>query len=264
MGYRKDDTPRLDTPRMFIEIVTLFPEGIESILGESMLKRAHEFGIVQTDLVQLRDFAEDKHGTVDDKLFGGGAGMVLKPEPIAAALRHLREKRPEPKPLVILTSPQGRTLTQELVEELAARPRLTILCGHYKGVDQRAIDEFVDLEVSIGDYILTGGELAAAVVVDAVVRLLPGVLGDPDSAAGDSFTRGLLDLPHYTQPAVWEGHKVPEILLSGHHAKLEKWRQQQALERTRTIRPDLYRRWIERYGDPESEKGTKKKKKHGG
>jgi len=260
MGHAKSETSRSDSPRMLIEIVTLFPEGIEAILGESMLKRAHEFGIVRTELVQLRDFAEDKHSTVDDKPFGGGPGMVLKPEPIAAALRHLRTKRPEPEPLVILTSPQGKTLTQELAEELAERQRLTILCGHYKGVDQRIIDEFVDLEVSIGDYILTGGELAAAVLVDAVVRLLPGVLGDPESASGDSFTRRLLDHPHYTQPAIWENREVPPILVSGHHANVEQWRFEQALQRTRTLRPDLYRRWVESHGDPSEDKKQKKKR----
>ena len=261
MGYRKDETPRLITPRMLIEIVTLFPEGIASILGESMLKRAHDFGIVQSEFVQLRDFATDKHGTVDDKPFGGGPGMVLKPEPIAAALRSLKQQRPKPEPFVILTSPQGRTWNQKLAEELAEKPRLTILCGHYKGVDQRVIDKYVDLEISIGDYVLTGGELAAAVMVDSVVRLIPGVLGDFESAAGDSFTRGLLDHPHYTQPAEWEGVEPPEVLLSGHHANIEKWRLEQALQRTKAVRPDLYRQWVEEHGDPDE--GTKKKNKRG-
>jgi len=258
MASVKKKSPRLTKPRMLIEIVTLFPEGISSILSESMLKRAQDFGVVEMDWIQLRDFATDKHSTVDDKPFGGGPGMVLKAEPIAAALRNLREKRPEPKSTVILTSPQGRTLTQELAEELAEKPRLTLLCGHYKGVDQRVIDEFVDMEISIGDYILTGGELAAAVIVDSVVRLLPGVLGDPDSAQGDSFTRGLLDHPHYTQPAVWEGKEAPPVLLSGHHAEIEKWRQKQTEERTRELRPDLFEKW--RSEHPEVKKGTKKKR----
>lgn len=234
---------------MIIEIVTLFPEGIGAILNESMLRRAVNAGAVEFELVQLREFAADKHSTTDDRPLGGGPGMVLKPEPIANALSALREKRPQPEPHVILTSPQGRVLSQEIVEELTQRERLTILCGHYKGVDQRAIDRFVDEELSIGDYILTGGELPAAVIVDSVVRLLPGVLGDPDSAAGDSFSSGLLDHPHYTQPAVWDGEQAPEVLTSGHHANVANWRHEQRLERTKRLRPDLYERWLKKQRD---------------
>lgn len=231
-------------PPMLIEILTLFPDGIEAILAESMLKRAGEFGVVETHLVQLRDYATDKHKTVDDKPFGGGPGMVLKAEPIDDALADMKAQRPEPEPTVILTSPQGRVFDQKLAEELASKQRLTIICGHYKGVDQRVIDKHVDLEVSIGDYILTGGELAAAVIVDAVVRLLPGVLGDPESAAGDSFTRGLLDHPHYTQPSDWNGIQVPDVLTSGHHANVKRWRQEQSIARTKERRPDVYERWL--------------------
>ncbi len=234
---------------MIIEIVTLFPEGIGAILNESMLKRAVAAGSVEFHLIQLRDYATDKHSTTDDRPLGGGPGMVLKAEPIAKALADLREKRPEPKPHVILTSPQGRVLTQEIAEELTQRERLTFLCGHYKGVDQRVIDRFVDEELSIGDYILTGGELPAAVIVDSVVRLLPGVLGDPDSAAGDSFSSGLLDHPHYTQPAEWDGETAPEVLTSGHHANVAKWRLEQRIERTKSLRPDLYQRWLDRQQD---------------
>lgn len=237
-------TKGLPPPTMLIEILTLFPDGIEAILAESMLKRAREFGVVETELIQLRDYATDKHGTVDDKPFGGGPGMVLKAQPIADALAEMKTKHPEPEPTVILTSPQGRLFDQALAEELAEKPRLTFICGHYKGVDQRVIDRHVDLEVSIGDFILTGGELATAVMVDAIVRLLPGVLGDPESAAGDSFTRGLLDHPHYTQPQQWDGMTVPEVLTSGHHAKVEAWRQEQAEQRTKGRRPDLYERWL--------------------
>lgn len=231
---------------MIIEIITLFPEGVRAMLSESMPGRAQESGIVEIDLVQLRDYATDKHGTVDDKPFGGGPGMVLKAEPVARALRDLRKRRPDPPPTVLYTSPQGDRFDQAMAEELAKLPRITLLCGHYKGLDQRAIDTLVDREVSIGDYILTGGEPAAVVIADAVVRLLPGVLGDPDSAAGDSFTRGLLDHPHYTQPAVWEGREVPPVLLSGHHAKIEQWRLEQALERTRRRRPELAEEWLRR------------------
>jgi len=234
------------SPKMIIEIVSLFPEGIRTILNESILARAQRFGVVDIDFIQLRDFTEDKHNTVDDKPYGGGPGMVLKADPIAKAFESIEKKRPEPKPFVILTSPQGRTLDQDLVEELSQHDRLTILCGHYKGVDQRAIDRFVDMEVSIGDYIVTGGELPAAVIVDSVVRLLPGVLGDIESARGDSFSSGLLDFPHYTQPAEWRGEKVPDVLASGHHANIAKWQLEQAIDRTKTLRPDLYKRWLEK------------------
>ncbi len=229
---------------MIIEIITLFPEGIGAILNESMLRRAERSGAVQFELVQLRDFTHDQHSTADDRPFGGGPGMVLKAQPIAEALEHLHKKRPDVEPHVILTSPQGRVLTQEIAEELTQRDRLTLICGHYKGVDQRAIDRFVDEELSIGDFILTGGELPAAVIVDSVVRLLPGVLGDPDSAAGDSFSSGLLDHPHYTQPADWDGEEVPDVLTSGHHANVEKWRLEKRIERTKKLRPDLYERWL--------------------
>jgi len=228
---------------MIIEIITLFPEGLKAILNESILARAQRFSAVDIEYVQLRDFTDDKHGTVDDKPFGGGPGMVLKADPIDKAFDHLLSKRPQPAPLTLFTSPQGRRLDQPLVEELVQHERLILLCGHYKGVDQRVLDRRIDLEVSIGDYILTGGELPAAVIIDAVVRLLPGVLGDPESAAGDSFTTGLLDYPHYTQPAIWQGESVPEVLISGHHARVEKWRHEQALQITREKRPDLLEQW---------------------
>ncbi len=229
---------------MLIEIVTLFPDGVRTMLNESMIARAQKNSAVELDIIQLRDFATDKHQTVDDKPFGGGPGMVLKAQPVADAIRHLKTKRPQPKPLVLYTSPQGRKFDQSFAEELVKEERILILCGHYKGLDQRAIDTLVDQEVSIGDFILTGGEPAAVVIADAVVRLLPGVLGNPESGAGDSFTRGLLDHPHYTQPATWNGLEAPEVLLSGHHARIEKWRMQQAIEATRKLRPELYEEWL--------------------
>lgn len=231
---------------MIIEIITLFPDSVQAMLDESMLERAQRFGKVDFDVVQLRAYATDKHGTVDDKPFGGGPGMVLKAEPLARALKDLLNKRPQPQPLVLYTSPQGRIFHQAMAQELAKVERLTLVCGHYKGLDQRAIDTLIDGEVSIGDYILTGGEPAAVVIVDAVTRLLPGVLGDFGSAEGDSFTRGLLDHPHYTQPAEWQGLKVPDVLTSGHHARVNEWRQQQAVERTRALRPDLYEKWLKK------------------
>ncbi len=229
---------------MRIEIVTLFPDGVRMMLNESMLARAQRFGVAEIEVINLRDFATDKHKTVDDKPFGGGPGMVLKAQPVADALRSLKDRHPQPEPKVLYTSPQGRKLDQNLAETLAREERLVILCGHYKGLDQRAIDSLVDMEISIGDYILTGGEPAAVVIADAVVRLLPGVLHDFESAEGDSFTRGLLDHPHYTQPQEWEGRSVPDVLVSGHHAKIDEWRQQQALERTKELRPDLYESWL--------------------
>ncbi len=241
-------------PRMLIEIVTLFPEGVRMMLGESMVGRAQKFGLLELDVVQLRDFTDDRHQTVDDKPFGGEPGMVLKAEPVAATIRSLKRRRPKLKPLVVYTSPQGRRFDQELAEELAGHRRLMIICGHYKGLDQRAIDRLVDLEVSIGDFILTGGEAASVVITDAVVRLLPGVLGDSDSAVGDSFTSGLLDYPHYTQPAEWEGHKVPSVLTGGHHAKIAQWQRRQAVARTRSLRPDLYERWLSGLSEEEKKK----------
>ncbi|MBZ0266078.1 tRNA (guanosine(37)-N1)-methyltransferase TrmD [bacterium] len=231
---------------MIIEIITLFPESVCPMVNESILARAQRFGIVEFDIIQLRDYAEDKHNTVDDKPFGGGPGMVLKADVVARALDDLRTKRPELEPFVIFTSPQGDTFTQEIAEELSEFERITILCGHYKGVDQRVLDEYVDREISIGDYVLTGGEIPALAISDAIVRLVPGVLGDPESAAGDSFTRGLLDHPHYTQPASWNGVEVPDVLVSGHHANIEQWRSEQAIERTRKRRPDLYEKWLKK------------------
>lgn len=229
---------------MIIEIITLFPEGVQAMLSESMIARAQRFGALELEIVQLRDFTDDKHNTVDDKPFGGGPGMVLKPEPVAKAIDWCREKRSEPAPFVLYTSPQGRRFDQKMAEELSQKERVIILCGHYKGLDQRAIDTVVDQEVSIGDYILTGGEAAAVVITDAVSRLLPGVLHDPESAAGDSFTRGLLDHPHYTQPADWRGMEVPPVLTSGHHAKVEEWRLDKAVEATRELRPEMLESWL--------------------
>ncbi len=241
-------------PRLIIDILTLFPDGVRTVLDESILARAQRFGIVEFNLVQLRDFTTDKHNTVDDKPFGGGPGMVLKAEPISKAIEAIKSNRPSIKPKVLLTSPQGRRLDQKYVEELACEERLLIICGHYKGVDQRAIDSFVDEEISIGDYVLTGGELPAAVIVDSVVRLLPGVLGDIGSAEGDSFTRGLLDHPHYTQPAVWEGTQVPDVLTSGHHKKIDEWRHDKSIERTKLLRPDLFEEWDKQQKDDAKKK----------
>ena len=227
---------------MHVDVITPFPGMIESFFNESMLKRACDKGVVTISTVNLRDFTFDKHRTVDDAPYGGGPGMILKPEPIFLAVDSLKKKNPEIGSRVIFMSPQGETYTQEKAFELAKESHLIFICGHYRGVDQRVVDALVTDEISIGDYILTGGELAAAVVIDSVVRLLPGVLGDFDSAEKDTFTCGILDHPHYTRPEVFNGMKVPEVLLSGHHAKIEEWRKQKALEKTKEKRPDLLKK----------------------
>lgn len=224
---------------MRVDVITPFPGMVEGALGDSMVRRAREKGIVDIVLWDLRDFTEDRHKTVDDYAYGGGAGMIMKPEPLFRAYDAVCADYPESRPRVIFMTPQGCTFHQETAWELSREQHLVFLCGHYRGVDERVIESLVTDEISIGDYVLTGGELPAAVVIDAAVRLLPDVLGDFDSAEGDSFAGHLLDYPHYTRPAEFRGMKVPEILISGHHAKIEEWRQRQAYERTRERRPDL-------------------------
>src|SRR5258708_29313302 len=214
-----------------------------------MMKRAQENQVLDLHIHNLRDWTTDKHHIVDDAPFGGGQGMVMKPEPIFAAVEELKEKtsnaqRPTPnveiqKPKVILMSPGGRRLDQELATSLSKESHLIVICGHYEGVDHRVIAHLVDLEISIGDYVVTNGAIAAVVLVDAVVRLLPGVLGHEHSAIDDSFSAGLLEGPQYTRPAEFRGWKVPEVLLSGNHAEIAKWRKEQALERTKKNRPDF-------------------------
>src|SRR2546429_5685525 len=226
---------------MRIEIVTLFPEICRAPLSESMMKRAREKGILELHIRNLRDWTTDKHHIVDDAPFGGGQGMVMKPEPIFAAVEDLKSKIENPKSKIILMSPAGRRFDQELATELSKQSHLIVICGHYEGVDHRVIEHLVDLEISIGDYVLTNGAIAAVVLVDAVVRLLPGVLGHEHSAIDDSFSTELLEGPHYTRPAEFRDWKVPEVLLSGNHAEIAKWRKEQALKRTREQRPDLLR-----------------------
>jgi len=214
-----------------------------------MMKRAQENKIVELQIHNLRDWTTDKHHIVDDAPFGGGQGMVMKPEPIFAAVEELKQKTSNAqrstlnvelqKPKVILMSPAGRRLDQPLAADLSRESHLIIICGHYEGVDHRVIEHLVDLEVSIGDYVLTNGAIAAVVLVDAVVRLIPGVLGDEQSAADDSFSAGLLETPQYTRPAEFRGWKIPEVLLSGNHAEIAKWRKEQAVKRTKLNRPDL-------------------------
>jgi tRNA (guanine37-N1)-methyltransferase len=237
---------------MKIDILTLFPEICRTPLSESIMKRAQENGIVDLYIHNLRKWTTEKHHIVDDAPFGGGQGMVMKPEPIFSAVDELRGanqktsnvQRPTSNAQlqtakVILMSPAGRRFDQQMAAQLSGESRLIIICGHYEGVDHRVIQHLVDLEISIGDYVLTNGAIAAVVLVDAIVRLLPGALGHEQSAVDDSFSSGLLEAPQFTRPAEFRGWKVPEVLLSGNHAEIEKWRKEQALRRTHENRPDL-------------------------
>ncbi|RMD95543.1 MAG: tRNA (guanosine(37)-N1)-methyltransferase TrmD [Calditrichaeota bacterium] len=224
---------------MKIYILTAFPKIFSGPLNESILKRAQEKGLVTIEVVDLRNFTTDKHKQVDDYPYGGGPGMVMKPEPFFRAVDYLKENRLVENPRIIILTPQGKTYNQSMAKTLSQEKELVFLCGHYKGIDERVHQYLATDEISIGDYILSGGELAAMVVVDSVVRLIPGVLGDEDSARTDSYEQGLLDCPYYTRPAEFRGMKVPEVLLSGNHAEIEKWRHQQAIERTKKRRKDL-------------------------
>jgi tRNA (guanine37-N1)-methyltransferase len=221
------------------DIVTIFPKMVEGPLAEGIVARAITRGVIDVRVHDLRDFTTDRHRVVDDMPFGGGPGMVLKPEPLFGAVDRIREERGIPG-AVILTSPDGERLTHEVAKRLSALDHVVILCGRYEGVDERVREHLATEAISIGDYVLSGGELPALVIVDAVARLIPGVVGDEASVSGDTFARdGLLDFPQYTRPAEFRGLNVPPVLLSGHHAEIERWRRQQALERTRRHRPDL-------------------------
>lgn len=219
------------------DILSLFPEMFASPFDSSIIKRACEKGLLEIHLHNIRDFAVDKHRVTDDAPYGGGGGMVMKVEPIDRALTYLRETGENP--LVVLLTPQGERFTQRVAEELAAYPRIVLICGRYEGVDERVRQYLVDREISLGDFVMTGGELSAMVVVDVVSRLIPGVLGNVESALSDSFTTGLLEHPHYTRPAVYKGWRVPEILLSGNHREIQEWRRRESLRRTLQRRPDL-------------------------
>jgi len=225
---------------MRIDVVTGLPKLLESPFQESILKRGQAKGLIELHVHDLRDYAHDKHHSIDDTPYGGGAGMILRPEPIFECIEHLREERQYDE--VIYVSADGRKLDQSLANELSLCRNIIVLCGHYKGVDERVREILVTKEISIGDYVLTGGELAAAVVVDAVARLVPGVLNDSESALTDSFQDGLLDSPQYTKPAEYRGLKVPDILLSGNHSEIAKWREDQRYERTKTRRHDILER----------------------
>lgn len=220
---------------MKIDVLTLFPEMFAGPLDVSIVRRARTTGLLELRIHNLREFTHDRHQTVDDRPFGGGPGMVLKPEPIFEAVERLADAQTR----VILTAPTGRPFTQAIARELAGYAHLLFICGSYEGVDERVREALAHDELSIGDYVLTNGGLAAMAIIDAVTRLLPGALGDEESAAQESFSQGLLEYPHYTRPAEFRGMKVPEVLLSGHHAEIEKWRAEQAKARTKARRPDL-------------------------
>jgi tRNA (guanine37-N1)-methyltransferase len=226
---------------MHFDILTLFPRMFETPFEESILHRAIEQGLVSVAIHNIRDFATDKHRVTDDTPYGGGGGMVMKPEPIFRAVESILGGHAAPATSVILLSPQGRPFTQAVAQELRAHARLVLICGRYEGVDERVRLGLANDEISIGDYVLTGGEIPAMVVVDAVTRLVPGVLGDPSAATKDSHADGLLEHPQYTRPAVFRGHAVPEVLVSGNHAAVDHWRRRQALLRTYERRPDLLR-----------------------
>ncbi len=226
---------------MRFDILTLFPRMFCGPFDESIIARARQAGLIQIHLHNIRDYAEGKHKVTDDYPFGGGPGMVMKPQPIFDCLAAVRAMDPEPGRVILLT-PQGRVLTQAIVRELAGLPRLILICGHYEGVDERVREALVDDEISIGDYVVSGGEIAAIVLVDAVARLVPGVVGSPESLREESHAAGLLEYPQYTRPAVFRGMAVPDILLSGHHGEIAKWRRRQSILRTALRRPDLLAR----------------------
>ncbi len=237
---------------MIADVITIFPGLVEAVLSEGVLGRARARGLIDIRARDLREFTDDRHRTVDDVPYGGGPGMVLKPEPLFRAVEALRAER-GPADAVILLTPQGRPFTHAEAERFSRLDRLVLISGRYEGVDERVAEHLATDEISIGDYVLTGGELAALVVLDATARLVPGVVGDAGSVAADSFAWGELDHPHYTRPAVFRGWAVPDVLLSGHHAEVDRWRKDQRLRRTRDRRPDLLARERDKGGRHEGD-----------
>lgn len=251
---------------MRIDVLTLFPEMFDGVFGASILGKAREKGIVSLEAINFREYSNNKHNTVDDYPYGGGGGMVLKPEPVFAAVEDLMARKESgARPRVILMCPQGESFTQKKAEELAKEEHLVLICGHYEGYDERIREYLVTDELSIGDYVLTGGEIPAMTVIDSVVRLLPGVLGNETSAVTDSYSTGLLEYPHYTRPPVFRDWSVPDVLVSGNHAKIDSWRREQSLLRTLKRRPDLLekaeltdkeRKWLASRQQDEQEPST--------
>lgn len=227
---------------MRFDIITIFSEIFRGVFEFGIIRRAVEAGLIDINLHDLRDYTFDRHRQVDDRPFGGGAGMVMKPEPLFRAVEAITHNATDAT--VVMLSPQGRLLTQRVAEELASRERVVLICGRYEGVDERVIERVADDEISIGDVVLSGGEIPAMVVVDAVTRLIPGALGCNESAERDSFADGLLDYPHYTRPVEYRGLKAPDVLISGHHGEIEKWRRRKAMQKTLSRRPDLLERRV--------------------
>ena len=235
---------------MKFHIMTLFPDMIKNGLSESITGRAIDKNLIELNVVNIRDFANNKYNHVDDYTYGGGAGMLIQAEPVYCAYKSICPDDSKKKPArVLYMTPQGRTFSQDIAKELAKEEELVILCGHYEGIDERVLEEIVTDNISIGDFVLTGGELPAMMVVDAVSRLVPGVLGCDESALYESFYEGLLEYPQYTRPEEWRGKKVPEVLLSGHHKNIAKWRYEQSLARTKERRPDLYDKYLNEHKD---------------
>ena len=230
---------------MNFHIMTLFPEMFPPIMNASILGRSVEQGVIAWEVENIRDYTKDPHKRVDDYPFGGGAGMVMQAEPIYACFQTVKERCQGSAPRVIYLTPQGRVFDQEMARELSKEKDLVFLCGHYEGVDERVLEEIVTDPVSVGDYVLTGGELPAMVMMDAISRMIPGVLGNQESKEEESFSEGLLEYPQYTRPREFLGKAVPEVLLSGHHEKIQAWRREQSIQRTREFRPDLYEKWNE-------------------
>jgi len=227
---------------MQIDILTIFPEMFEAVLNESILKRAQKKGLLKVNVHNIRDYSLDKHRKVDDRPFGGGPGMVMQPEPIFKAVGQIKSKAKGQKTKIILLSPKGKTLNQAFAKKISRHKHLILICGHYEGIDERVRERLVDLEVSIGDYVLTGGELPAMVLIDAVARLIPGVLGRRDSLIDETFQDNLLEYPQYTRPEVFKKMRVPAVLISGNHKEIKEWRKQQALKLTRLKRPEFLKR----------------------
>lgn len=243
----------MDNKRLTIDVLTLFPEMFRPVTEDSILGRAAEKGLIEVRLTNIRDFSHDKHNRADDYPFGGGGGMVMMADPIFGAMEHVDAKARK----VVYMSPRGRILDEEKIKELANLDSFVILCGHYEGVDQRVLDYWDAEEISIGDYVLTGGELPAMVLIDSVARLIPGVLGNEDSALNESVYSGLLEHPQYTQPREYRGMEVPEVLMSGHHQNIDLWKLEQSLKLTKERRPDLYKAFISHRND-KNEDGTKR------
>lgn len=227
---------------MRIDILTLFPHMFDGVLNDSILKRAQDKGFIKVNTINIRDFSTNKHRKVDDYPYGGGCGMLMAVEPIYNAYCHIRDSS-DSRPYVIYMTPQGRVLNQGIAKELVLMEHIVLLCGHYEGIDQRIIDELVDMEVSIGDYVLTGGEIPAMTVIDCVARLIPGVLSTKESFEDESHFNGLLEYPQYTRPREFLGRSVPDVLLSGNHEEIRKWRQEKSIENTKLKRPELYKKY---------------------